>query len=68
MRKTRMLRRLICEMRQPELANPPQPLKFRRINQPNQQLAFLAVGNEANYIVNRIPVNSLCQYLSPLVV
>jgi hypothetical protein len=57
MRETRMLRRLIGKMRESELANPPQTLKFRRINEPDKQLSCRRIGFQTNDIVNRIAVN-----------
>jgi hypothetical protein len=57
-----MLRRLIRKMCQTELANTPQTLKFRRINQTNKQIAFIGICFETNDIMNRIPVNSFCQF------
>lgn len=65
MRKARMLRRLIREMRESELTNAPQTLKLPRINQTDEQSAFIGICFEADDIVNRVPVNSFCQYFSP---
>ncbi len=58
-RKTRMFRRLISEMRQTELANPPQTLKFRRVNQTDEKPSGCRIGFQANDIMNRIAVNFL---------
>ena len=55
-RKARMLRRLIGEMRESELFYAPQTLKFRRVNQPNEKASLVRVGLEANNIMNRIAV------------
>jgi hypothetical protein len=66
MRKPRMLRRLICKMRESELANTAQTLKLRRINQTNQQFALIRIGFETNNIVNRISVNSFSQFIFSL--
>jgi len=54
-----MLRRLISEISESELANPPQTLKFRRINQAYKKPSFRRIGLEANDVVNRITVNFL---------
>jgi hypothetical protein len=66
MRKPRMFRRLICKMRESELANAPQTLKFPRINQADKQFACGTVGLQTNYIVNRIAVYSFCQFVFSL--
>jgi hypothetical protein len=61
MRKARMLRRLIGKMRQTELANAPQTLKFGGVDQPDKQPSCLRIGLETNDVVNRIAVNFLRQ-------
>jgi hypothetical protein len=61
-RKARMFRRLISEMRQPELFYPPQALKFSRVNQAYEKLAFRVARFEANNIVNRITIDFFRQF------
>lgn len=65
MRKARMFRRLISEISQTELANAPQTLKFRRINQTHEKFAFFGVGFQPNDVVNRIAVYFFGQFISP---
>lgn len=52
MSKTGMLGCLISKIRQPQLSDPPETLKFRRIDQANQQIALFCVGFEAYYVMN----------------
>ncbi|HVE58749.1 MAG TPA: hypothetical protein VNB22_18085 [Pyrinomonadaceae bacterium] len=59
MRETRMFRRLIGKMRETELANPPQTLKFCRINQTDKKFSLVRIGFETNDVVNRIAINFL---------
>ena len=61
MRKPGMLSCLIRKIRQPELADPAKPLKLRRVDQPDDKLSFIGFRVYANYIMNRIPVNSFRQ-------
>src|SRR4051794_41011234 len=51
--KPRMLRRLISKIRQPKLAYPPQPLKLRRIDQPNNKPPLIRVRIDTNDVVHR---------------
>src|SRR5438105_1591062 len=44
-----------------ELFNAPQPLKFSRIDQTHHQLAFVCISAKANYVVNRIAIDSFGQ-------
>ena len=55
-RKARMLRRLVSEMRQAELFYAPKTLKFSRVDQPREQLSFVAVRLDADDVVNRIAI------------
>ncbi|MGC2236426.1 MAG: hypothetical protein WA584_09705 [Pyrinomonadaceae bacterium] len=64
-RKARMFRCLISEMRESELFYPAQSLKFSRVNQPDEQFSFVRVGLEANDVVNRIAVYFFRQVFSP---
>jgi hypothetical protein len=51
-----MLRRLVGKMREPELADSPQPLKFCGIDETNQKFSFRRIGLQTNNVVNRIAV------------
>src|SRR5687767_13162384 len=57
--KARMFRRLISKMRESELADSPQALKFRRIDETRKKPSFRRIGLQTNDIVNRIAVNFL---------
>ena len=64
-RKARMFRCLIGEMRESELLYPPQALKFSRVNQADKQFSLVRICLEANDIVNRIAVYFFRQVFSP---
>ena len=64
-REPRMFGTLIGEMREPELADPAQPLKLGGIDQSDKKPALVGVGFEANDVVNGIPVNLFRQLFSP---
>src|SRR5687768_2682150 len=51
-RESRMLRRLICEVSKAQLPDPPQPLKFGRINEARDQRAYRVVRIDADNIVD----------------
>src|SRR5262245_24541225 len=57
-RKSRVLCRLICEIRKPQLPDPPQPLKLRRIDESDDQPALGSVGIYPDNVVYRIAVNA----------
>src|SRR5689334_20250035 len=59
MRKPRMFRRLISKIRQPQLPDPPQSLKLRRVDQRNQQPPLVGSGIDTNYIMNRVTIDPL---------
>lgn len=63
--KARMFRRLIGEMRESELPNPSQTLKFSRINQADEKFSFVRIGLEADDVVNRIAVYFFRQFVAP---
>ena len=65
MREPRMLRALICVEAKPKLLNATQPLKFRRVDQPNHQLPFGAVVAQRNDVVDWIAIDSLGQLAEP---
>jgi hypothetical protein len=62
MRKARMFRRLISEMRESELFYPPQSLKFSRVDEPDEKSSFVRIGLEANDVVNRIAIYFFRQF------
>ena len=55
--EARVLSSLIRKIRQAKLPNSPQPLKLRRIDKRNDQLALGRVGVYADDIVNRVAVD-----------
>ena len=59
MRKSRMLRRLIRKIREPELSDPPQPLKLRRIDKRNDKPSLSRVGVDTDDVVNGVAVDPL---------
>jgi hypothetical protein len=52
-------------MRQPELPNPPQPLKLRRIDQSDQEPPLSRISLNAYDVVYRIAVYSFRQIPAP---
>ena len=52
-----MLRALISEIADAELADAAQALKLGRVDQSNEQLPAGRIGREPNYVMNRITVD-----------
>src|SRR5712671_5793823 len=65
-REPRVLRALVSVQTQAKLLDATQPLKLRRVDQTNHQLAFGAVVAQRNDVVDRIAINSLGQALEPI--
>jgi hypothetical protein len=64
-RKARVFRRLISEMRESELFYPPQALKFSRVDKADEKPAFRVARFEANNIMNRITIDFFRQFFAP---
>jgi hypothetical protein len=54
-----MFGRLICEVRQPELTNTAQTLKFGGIDKADKQPPVVRIGFKTDNVVDRIAVNFL---------
>jgi hypothetical protein len=54
--KTRMLGPLVSKKADAELPYPPQALEFGRIDETNQQIAFVRIGRQPDNVVNRVAV------------
>ena len=65
-REPRMFGALIGVEAKSELLDPTEPLKFRRINQPNHQSSFGAVVAQRNDVVDWIAIDSLGQLFGPV--
>jgi hypothetical protein len=63
MRKSRMLRTLICKIRQSQLSYPAQPLKLGGINERDDKSPLVRVGVDPDYVMYRIPVYLFCHAL-----
>ena len=62
----RVLGSLVGIQTKAKLLDATQPLKFRRVDQTNQQPAFCAVVAQRDDVMNRIAVDSLGQTLGPV--
>src|SRR5690606_36696811 len=58
-RKSRMLGPLISKVSQPQLPDPPQPLRFGCVDQPEDEPTHRTVCPHADTIMYRVSVNSL---------
>src|SRR4051794_13544892 len=61
MSEPRMLGRLIGKIRQPQLPDPPQPLKLRRIDQRNNKPPLIRVGVDTDDVMDRVAVYPFSQ-------
>jgi len=64
--KTRMFRRLICKISETKLSNAAKALKFRRVDQGNEQTPLVRVGIDADDIMYRIAIDPFRQACSKL--
>jgi len=63
MREPGMLRRLVGKIGEAELAYPPEPLEFARVDERYDELPFGRIRIDADNVVNRIAINSFGQVL-----
>ena len=52
-----MLSSLVGKVSEPELADTPQPLKLRRIDKRNDELALVRISIDADYVMDRIAID-----------
>ncbi len=58
-RKSRMLGRLVCKVRETELSDPPQPLKLRRVDQRNDKPSLRRVGIDTDNVMDGVAIDPL---------